>query len=144
MTVVIEGQLVVSLGKHDAIAIPERARVIDGTGLFVIPGLWDMHVHLSLASESALPALLANGVTTVRDMGGKLDEIDRWRAETAARVRPGPRIFRAGPTVNGQEPASHHLKVSSEEEARMVVRTLKKIGVDFIKVHNALSRDAYF
>jgi hypothetical protein len=56
-----------------------------------------MHVHLSYTKVSALPALLANGVTSVRDCGGRLSEIDMWREQILAATLAGPRIFRAGP-----------------------------------------------
>jgi hypothetical protein len=63
MTLVIEGRTIRSLGKHDGVNIPANARVIEAKGKFIIPGLWDMHVHLSFTKASALPALVANGVT---------------------------------------------------------------------------------
>jgi predicted amidohydrolase YtcJ len=57
--------------------------VIDVTkGKFVIPGLWDMHIHLSWTTESALPLLVATGITDVRDMGGRLTQIDDWRSRS--------------------------------------------------------------
>src|SRR5688572_24734420 len=67
-TVVIRGGRVTAVGAAGAVKIPSGARVIDATGKYLIPGLWDMHVHLSPATELALPALVANGVTGVRDM----------------------------------------------------------------------------
>ena len=64
--------------------VAKGTTVVDGRGRFLIPGLWDMHVHLSWTKESALPVLLANGVTCVRDLGGLLPEIDEWRTRIAA------------------------------------------------------------
>src|SRR5262249_33348535 len=76
---------------------PENgATVIDGHGKFVIPGLWDMHIHLSGTTESALPLLIATGITDVRDMGGRLTQIDDWRSRIAAGVVVGPHITRVG------------------------------------------------
>lgn len=72
------------------------ARVVDGRGHFLIPGLWDAHVHLSVADEATLGVLVANGVTSVRDMGGELDLLDGWRARIERGDLIGPRIFRAG------------------------------------------------
>ena len=70
MTVVITGNRIANLGKTGKMRIPKGAQVIDGAGKFLIPGLWDMHMHLSLTTEPTLPAFIANGVTSVRDMGG--------------------------------------------------------------------------
>lgn len=69
MTVVITGDRITDLGKTAKIRIPKGAQVVDGTGKFLIPGLWNMHVHLSITTEASLFAFVANGVTSVRDMG---------------------------------------------------------------------------
>jgi len=121
----------------------EDSRRIECRGLFLIPGLWDMHVHLSYTKVSALPALLANGVTGVRDMGGRLAEIDQWRGQLSAGALEGPRIFRAGPMLNGRF-ADYQLLVTNAEEARGAVRALQRAGVDLIKHHRMTPRDAYF
>jgi imidazolonepropionase-like amidohydrolase len=144
MTVVIVGDRITQLGKAAVVEIPPQAQVLDAKGKFLIPGLCDMHVHLSWTGPSALPVLVANGVTRVRDMGGILAEIDEWRAGIAAGTLAGPAIVRAGPALNGKEFAFHQLAVTSDAEARAAVRTLHKVGVDFIKIHRALSREAYF
>ncbi|MBI3263561.1 MAG: amidohydrolase family protein [Acidobacteria bacterium] len=144
ITVVIEGDRIVTVDKSASIRVPRGAQVVDGKGRFLIPGLWDMHVHLSYARDSALPSLIANGVTTVRDMGSSLPEVDEWRTQIAAGTRVGPRILRAGPMLNGREFNRYQLAVSGDAVARAAVRTLHKVGVDFIKVHRATSREAYF
>jgi hypothetical protein len=108
-----------------------------------MPGLWDMHVHLSWTKASALPALVANGVTGVRDMGGLLREIDEWRVRIVSGVMVGPRILRSGPVLNGRQFAFQQFAVVNESEARGAVRALHKAGVDCIKVHRAISREAY-
>jgi imidazolonepropionase-like amidohydrolase len=102
-----------------------------------------MHVHLSYARSSALPLLVANGVTSVRDMGSSLAELDRWRTQIADQTVIGPMIFRAGPILNGREFNEFQLAIGSAVEARMAVRTLQKAGVDFIKLHRQTSREAY-
>ncbi|MEW5902326.1 MAG: hypothetical protein AB1715_12750, partial [Acidobacteriota bacterium] len=143
-TVIISGDRIVEIGEDGSVSLPEEARILDGEGRYLIPGVWDMHVHLSQSTESALPALVANGIVGVRDMGGFLPLIDRWRVLTEAGLMTGPRIVRPGPTVNGQAAAEWHLPVETAEQARGAVRALHKAGVDFIKIHNALSREAYF
>jgi hypothetical protein len=122
----------------------EGAQVLDGRGKFLIPGLWDMHVHLSWTTSSALPVLIANGVTGVRDMGGRLSELDEWRTKIAAGLLVGPRIVRAGPILNGQKFNTYQMVPGNPDETRGVVRALKEESVDFLKVHRRLPRDSYF
>lgn len=143
-TVVLRHDRIAAVGSAASVRVPRDAQVFPARGRFLIPGLWDMHVHLSVARASALPVLIANGVTAVRDMGGLLDELDRWRAGIERGVLAGPRIFRAGPMVNGK--AFNNLQIALEDasEARGAVRALQKSGADFIKIHAAISRDAYF
>lgn len=143
--VVIVGSQITAVGPQDGLTIPAGARVVDGTGKFVIPGLWDMHGHLTDATEDAFPLLIMNGVTGVRDMGGDLTQIDRWRSEIASGVRVGPHIVRAGPFVDGpKEGVTNRLTVRTPEQARQAVHQLKDEEVDFIKVHNALPPGAFF
>ena len=144
MTVVIQDDRIVSVSKAIAAKVPTRTRTVDGRRRFLIPGLWDMHVHLSYARASALPTLVANGVTSVRDMGSQLSELDDWRTQIATGRLVGPQIVRAGPMLNGQQFNRYQVAVSSDAEARAAVRTLHNVGVDFVKVHRALSREAYF
>jgi imidazolonepropionase-like amidohydrolase len=142
--VVVQGRIT-AVGPSDAIKIPAGARVVDATGKFLIPGLWDMHGHLTDATEDAFPLLIMNGVTGVRDMGGDLAQLDRWRSEIDSGLRVGPHIVRAGPFVDGpKEGVTNRLTVRTPEEARRAVHDLKAKGVDFIKVHNALAPDAFF
>ena len=143
-TVVITGDQIAKLGKTGEVAIPEKAQVIDATGKFLIPGLWDMHGHLTDAGEGAVAQLIENGITGVRDMGGDLAYVDRVRDEIRSGKRVGPDIVRAGPFVDGSKPGvAHRLTVLTPDEARAAVATLKMKGVDFIKVHNGLSKEAY-
>ena len=146
LTVVIAGDRIAEIGEPDKIPIPKGAQVVDGTGKFLMPGLWDMHMHLSLVTEQAFPLLIANGVTGVCDMGGDLDEIDRWREQIRQGTILGPRIFRAGPIVDGPrtEQGEFRLTVTNADEARKAVHSLKERGVDFIKVYHFLSRESYF
>lgn len=145
MTVVTAGGRITAIGKSPAVSVPSGATIIDATGKFLIPGLWDMHGHLTDATETALGLLVINGVTGVRDLGGDLDQIDRWRDEIARGQRVGPHIVRAGPFVDGPKPGiKYRLTVMNAAEGRQAVDSLKARGVDFIKVHNGLSREAFF
>ena len=115
-TLVVDQGKIASIGAADAEA-PRGARVVDCAGQFVIPGLWDMHVHLSFAGEPALLDLVAAGVTGVRDMGGDVWQLDGWRREIAEGVRIGPTIVQAGPLLDGPKPGlPHRITVASAEE----------------------------
>jgi len=146
MTVVITGGHISALGKTGVVHVPNGARVVDGAGKFLIPGLWDMHVHLEISGKDAsLPMYIANGVTGVRDMGGNIEMINQWRRQIADGILVGPRIVAAGSILDGSPPEwPLRIVVKNEADARQAVRSLKNRGVDFIKVHNLLSREAYF
>jgi imidazolonepropionase-like amidohydrolase len=144
-TVLVKGDRISAVGPSASVEVPSNAHVVEAKDKFLIPGLWDMHGHLTDATEDAFPLLIMNGVTGVRDMGGELDQIDSWRAEIESGSRIGPHIVRAGPFVDGPKPGvPHRLTVRTPEEARKAVRDLKAKGVDLIKVHNALPPEAFF
>jgi imidazolonepropionase-like amidohydrolase len=142
MTVVIDGDRIATVDKAPA---PAGAQIVNGRGKFLIPGLWDMHTHLTDSRASALAVLAATGVTYVRDAGNSsLAELDVWRGQIEAGQISGPTIFRAGPTLNGQQSNPLHVVIATAADARMAARTLKIAGVDIFKTHRRTSRDAYF
>ena len=120
------------------------SEVIPGEGGYLIPGLWDMHVHLAEnnARPGALDTLLAQGVTTVRDMGGRFEVIERWRRESLAGERAGPDLILVGPTINGPGDDSYHLEAETRAEGAAAVDSVATLGVDQVKVHRLLPRDA--
>ena len=144
MTVVLREGRIARIEKGAGVAVGKDMQLVDGRGKFLLPGLWDMHVHLSWTTSSALPLLVANGVTGVRDMGGRLGELDDWRTRIAAGLITGPQIIRAGPILNGKSFNPLQMVPGTPEESRGVVRALKQVGVDFIKVHRRLPREVYF
>jgi imidazolonepropionase-like amidohydrolase len=143
-TVRIRDGRIASIGASESGRTPEDAPVVDGRDKFLIPGLWDMHAHLCWTTSSALPLLIANGVTGVRDMGGRLSELDEWRTKIAEGLLVGPRIVRAGPILNGQKFNTYQLVTGNPDETRGVARALKEAGVDFLKVHRRMPRESYF
>jgi len=145
MTVLIEGGHIVALGMVGKIKVPHGAEVIDGSGKYLMPGLWDMHVH-EWNRESFFPLFIANGITGVRDMFSPLPPIKQWRQEIAGGTTVGPHIFAAGIFVDGPYPFCKPctIAVSNAEEGRKAVLKVKEIGADFIKVYSMLPRDAYF
>lgn len=145
MTIYISENKILKVASSDQIEIPKKARIIDCTGKYIIPGLWDMHVHLGDASSETLPLFIANGITGVRDMGTlDFDSIRKWRTESLSGKRVGPRIIAAGPILDGGKMSYSRVLVNDPSEAKAAVDSLAEIGVDFIKVHEHLSRDTYF
>ncbi len=142
--IVVQSDRIVAAGSRDAVDIPWGASRIDGAGGFAIPGLWDMHVHLRDAGESALPLMVANGVTGVRDMGGDLSVVDRLRQAVRAGGVLGPRIVRSGRPVDGQKALTDRYILETPEEGRAAVAELVDAGADHIKVHNGLPREVFF
>jgi len=148
MSIVIVDGRITTLGKTGKVRVPADAQIIDATGKFLIPGLWDMHIHSGgyENGKKYFPRLIANGITGVRDMGSPLDEILRLRREVEAGEIIGPHMIIAGPIVQGPLPfkMSLFISVNNEAEARQTVISLKGRGVNFIKVQDALPRDLYF
>src|SRR5688572_15732706 len=91
-SIVVNGAKIAAI-QPARVPLPRGAHRIDGKGKFVIPGLWDAHVHLTKAGPLSLPLFVANGVTGVRDMGSDLREVTRWRSEIEKGERVGPRIL---------------------------------------------------
>lgn len=145
MTVVIRGNRVASVGRADSVAITGITTVIDARGKYIIPGLWDMHVHTVMpGGRQVLPLYIANGVTGVRDMAGDWPTLVAWRREIAAGTLIGPRILASGPYLEGGDVPIPHLTVKTPADAQPAVDSLLRLGVDFIKVHSQLTRESYF
>jgi cytosine/adenosine deaminase-related metal-dependent hydrolase len=134
-TVIVRDGHITVVGPSDETSIPGRLRsdqLIDGAGKYLIPGLWDMHVHLD---STDLPALVNHGITGARDMGGDLEQLLAWRSRIGADSMIGPRLVFAGPALSGE---------MTRERAAHIVDSLAARGVDFIKVHEGLPRAAYY
>lgn len=145
-TVKISDDRVVSVESSSALQLPAGANVIDATGKYLIPGLWDMHVH-GASDERAgwsYPLYIANGVTGVRDMWGP-SNANKFRAHLAGKKNPAPHLYLASPIVDGNPPVwPGSIVVSKPQQGRKVVDEQKRNGADFIKVYNRLDRDTYF
>ena len=151
MTVVVQGKEILQIGKSKDVAAPKGAKVVEGRGKYLIPGLWDMHVHEIFGAwlpedEKVIPLLfVANGVTGVRDMGGDLEPLKRWRSRIAAGEMIGPRMIIAGPMLDGPVPAfPSSAPIKDAADGRNAVDELKKDGANFIKIQSLVPRDGYF
>ena len=159
-TVVIVGNRIKAIGEKGKVAIPKRAKFIDGQGKYLIPGLWDSHVHLN--SPDPLPLFVANGITGVREMGGDFAVVKDLRDRVSTGKILGPRIKIAGPVLESErwmkwatgnakkdndtgmlEILSQRIAITDPEQARETVKKLAALGVDLVKVRNTHSADAF-
>jgi len=153
-TVIVTRARITAVGPSDSLQTPRGSRVLDARGQYLIPGLWDMHVHSAFGDwfpggrEVILPLFIANGVTGVRDMGGDLPVLFAWRKQIAARQIFGPRMILSGPMLDSYLPSGKlrfpsSIPVTTPKSAIAAVDSLKKQGADFIKVQSVISHDAY-
>ena len=144
-TVVISGGKIKAVLPGKSAKVASGARVIDAHGGYLIPGLWDMHVH-SEGDKRVLRLMLASGITGIRDMGGDVYKLAEARRHIEAQDWDGPRLLFAGPMLEGPPAESDDDMwiVHTPEEAQQAVASLAALHVDFIKVHDHLGRDVYF
>jgi hypothetical protein len=147
--VVIEGGRITSVGRK--LAARRAARVIDGTGRYLIPGLWDMHVHALFEGrpEQFFPQMVANGVTGFREMSSTFspDAIRAMRARLESGEILGPHVVAEAVRIvdgrsDSQSPGFEY--VATPDEGRAIVRRRKEEGADFVKVYNLLPREVFF
>jgi imidazolonepropionase-like amidohydrolase len=144
-TVVVRDRRIVAVGPAPSTAVPPGSRVLNGRGRFLIPGLWDMHVHTDVpAGREVLRLYVENGVLSVRDMAGTWARLSAWRREIAAGSLTGPRIMASGPYLEGGEIGIPHLLARTPDEARAAVDSLSRLGVDLVKLHGQLTRETWF
>jgi imidazolonepropionase-like amidohydrolase len=147
MSVLVSGDRITIAAPASQVNAPQGAQVFDGSHKYLIPGLWNMHVHLGNYADgkAALLKFLAQGVTGVRDMGSPLDDILRLRQETRDGTILGPQMVVAGPIIQGPLPFQMPVFISVKDiaAARETVDMLQRRGVDFIKVQDAIPRDIY-
>jgi len=147
-SVLIRGERIVAVGPAARLGVPPGAEVVEGGGRFLIPGLWDMHTHVIAYGAKAFPLFVANGVTTIRETGGSPPEKAlALRALARTTADPAPRVLVAGPTLDAPwmvRPGFGRWPIATPEAARRAVDSLASLGVDFVKVHSATPRAAYF
>ena len=149
-TVIITGAKITEVGSALKVSVPKEATKIDGLGKYLIPGLWDMHVHMAGITadphwnQPLLGVMLAYGITGMRDMGGNLPDLQFWRSEIEAGRMAGPRIVASGPMLDGTE---SHMPISMAANTPFIARNnaaaAKNMGADFIKILNNIPKDAY-
>lgn len=149
-TVVIRNQRISEI--HGADSEVDTARLIDGTGKYLIPGLWDMHVHFRGGEElieenrNLLPLYIANGITTVRDGGGDITpSVLEWINQIDRGELTGPTIFTSGPKLDGPNPRwGGSIEIESAEQIPAAIDSLESLGVDYVKIYDStLSGDLF-
>ncbi len=149
MTVIITGNRIAAVSKSGKVKIPKDAQIIDASGKFMIPGLWDMHVHSLFEGRTEIffPMFIANGVTGVRDLASPLplEQTNRLRREIEEGKILGPRLGAlTGNLLDGLgTPITIAKTVTTADEGRQFVKSFKQQGADFIKVYDLLPRNVY-
>ena len=161
-TILIVDGAISAVGPSSSIVVPAGARRVDARGKFAIPGLWDVHVHFMNTGPSALPLLVAHGVTSVREMGGYIDSTRAWQARMRAGARVGPRIVTPGPILESplylkrvversvrdprlaQRILPYRIGVGDSLDARRAIDSLVTLGVDFVKIRNSGNAAAFY
>lgn len=140
--VIITGNRITRIGPAHEVTPPPDATLINGQGKFLIPGLWDMHIHWYTPAQ--IPLFIANGVTGVRFMFGH-PMAKSWKQQVEENRMIGPRMVIASRIVDGPKPFwPGSIAVGTPEEGRQAIATTKSEGYDFVKVYSRLPREAYF
>jgi imidazolonepropionase-like amidohydrolase len=136
--VVVDG-LITTVASVDEVSVPKGAMIIDGTDRFLMPGLAEMHAHVTSTEPDQVQRLstlfVANGVTTIRGMLGRSSHL-KMREQFASGEIFGPRLITSGPSFNGRS-------VSGPADASRQVREQHAAGYDFIKVHPGLTQEEF-
>ncbi len=153
-TVLVVGNRITAVGPVAKIDIPEGAKVIDGAGGYLIPGLMDMHVHIfnnvsrRPPNTWCFPLFVANGVTGVREMWtefASMPTIEQWRRDVSEGHLLAPRMLAAGAIVNGSGSWMPNMpEASTPAEGRRFVREAVRAGMDFVKVYSLLAPEVYY
>ena len=158
-TVLVRDGRIVEVGGTGQVRVPGGAISVDGSGKYLIPGLFEMHAHTSKTRASALGLFVVHGVTTIRDQGSEHAEVLRWRREIRSGTRVGPRMLIAGPYLESlrniermrRDPPESRVEpferaripVGSPDDARRVIDSLAALELDHFKVRTVQDRDTY-
>ena len=148
-TVLVKGERIVAVGHVESVEVPDHADVMEATGDYLIPGLWDVHVHSATNIEWHFPLFVAHGVTSVRNMHTSVDTALELTSAIRRRLESGgllgPRFIANGPILDGAPPIQPgSISALDPERGRALVDSLIEGGADFIKVYDNLLPDTYY
>ncbi len=149
MTVVIRKGRISGVAKVGFVGQGHDIQIVNANGKYMVPGLWDMHVHSAFMSPAwdekvIYPLYIANGVTGVRDMGGDPDVLKNRSSRIESGELLGPHLILAGPFLAGGKSDRQTIAVNTPEDARQAVDEVKKRSLDFVKILSNVPRDSYF
>ncbi|MFK7814249.1 MAG: amidohydrolase family protein [Maribacter sp.] len=154
-TVIIQGEKILKVISSKDIQLSAENKIIDGTGKYLMPGLWDAHIHFAYMEElapSMFDLFLGYGITSVRDTGGKVDFVKMWKDKALANPENAPRVMMAGPLLDGipnvydgSTPQRPPLSVGlpTVDAAIKKVNELESLGVDLLKAYEMLTPEQF-
>ena len=154
-TLILKDGKILAVGPSTDFQLSPKNQLVDGTGKFLIPGLWDAHVHFAYMEELAprmFDLFLLYGITSVRDTGGEIDFVKKWKEKAQANPTEAPRVMIAGPLLDGipnvydgSDPGHPPLSVGlkSVEEVASEVEELVDHGVDLLKAYEMLTPEQF-
>jgi imidazolonepropionase-like amidohydrolase len=158
-TVIVRDGKIAEIGAPQRTRVTEGATVVDGTGKYLIPGLFEMHAHTSKSRASSLGLYVLHGVTTLRDQGSEHAEVLKWRREVRAGIRVGPRMLIAGPYLESlrniermrRDPPESRVEpferaripVGTPADARRIIDSLAVLELDHFKIRTVQDRETY-
>lgn len=155
-TVIIKEGKILRISPTAELRLSDKNQIIDGTGKYLIPGLWDAHVHfayMDYLAPSMFDLFLLYGITSVRDTGGEIMFVKKWKDAALANPTDAPRVMIAGPLLDGMpnvydgsDPGHPPLSIGSGsvEALEKLILRLDSLGVDFLKAYEMLSPEQYY
>lgn len=143
--VYIKGDTIARIDTYDKAVELSASQEIDGSGKYIMPGLWDNHTHfrggeqLIQQNEKFLQFFINNGITIVRDAGGDLTtQVQRWNEAIQNKKKIGPTIYTSGPKLDGPKARwAGSLEITSAGDINGALDSLQQLGVDYIKLYDS-------
>ena len=154
-TVIIKEGKILQVLAADQVTLSPKNTIIDGTGKFLMPGLWDAHVHFAYIEEMApsmFDLFLAYGITSVRDTGGEINFTSAWKKKSLQNPTTSPRVMIAGPLLDGMpnvyDGSDHEhpplsVGLATVSDVRNKVNELDSMGVDLLKAYEMLTPEQF-
>lgn len=154
-TVIIKDNKISKIVNSDAITLSAGNKIVDGSGKYLIPGLWDAHIHFAYEEElapSMLDLFLSFGITSVRDTGGEIGFVNKWKKKAQEQPQDAPRVMIAGPLLDGlpnvydgSAPSRPPLSVGlgTMENVEKQIKLLDSLDVDLLKAYEMLTPEQF-